>query len=307
MSPKVAVIILNWKQPEITSKTVDSFLKINPPDFDFHLYIINNNTSDESYTFLSSKYFRNPKVSIHNTGANLGYAQGNNFGLKLASQQKYQYYLLSNNDILVKPDFLEILLKQAKKLPQAGMVGPKIYFAPGYEYHHSRYTKSEIGKVIWSAGGSIDWKNIESSNIGIDQVDNGQFSQIIQPDFLSGCCLLISQKVIETVGLLDKNYFMYLEDVDYSLKVKQAGFKIYFVPDSVIWHMNSGSSKPGSDIHNYFLTRNRLIFALKYASFRIKLAVLKQSLFVLLTDPSIWRRRAVLDFIFLKNGKGSWQ
>jgi GT2 family glycosyltransferase len=103
-------------------------------------------SSDESYTFLSSKYFKNPKVSIHNTGANLGFAQGNNFGLKLASQKKYQYYLLSNNDILVKPDFLEILLEQAKKLSEVGMLGPKIYFAPGYEYHHSRYTKSKLAK-----------------------------------------------------------------------------------------------------------------------------------------------------------------
>jgi len=105
---------------------------------------------------------------------------------------------------------------------------------------------------------------------------------------------------------LDDSYFMYLEDADYCQRAKSAGFGLIYYPKSVIWHLNSGSSSAGSALHDYFLTRNRLIFGYKYASLRTKLALARQSLKILFTSPSSWQKQAVKDF-YLKNlGKGSW-
>ncbi len=304
--PRIAIIIVNWKQPDLTIKTIKSIQQIKASNFSFQIFLINNNQADESYKRFISEYKNDKNIQIINTGANLGFSGGNNYGLKLAQKQDFDYYLLANNDIEVKSDFLFELLKFQQSKPKPCLLSPKIYFAPGYEYKKD-YSASQLGKVIWSYGGNIDWKNVEASNFGIDQVDTGQFSSPLQPDFNSGCCLLIPKQILQTVGYLDDSYFMYLEDVDYSVRTVKAGFELYVLPNSIIWHLNSGSSKAASDIHNYFLTRNRLIFAFKYATFRIKMAVLRQSLQVLFSDPSKWRRQAVIDFLLHKLGKGTWQ
>ena len=101
---------------------------------------------------------------------------------------------------------------------------------------------------------------------------------------------------------------MYLEDADFCQRAKKAGFKLAYVPEAKIWHINSGSSKTGGDLQNYFLTRNRLLFGFRYAKLKTKLALNKESI-IQLFNPSIskWQKIAIRDFYFNKLGKGSWQ
>ena len=101
---------------------------------------------------------------------------------------------------------------------------------------------------------------------------------------------------------------MYLEDADFCQRAKKAGFKLAYVPEAKIWHINSGSSKTGGDLQNYFLTRNRLLFGFRYAKLKTKLALIKESI-IQLFNPSIskWQKIAIRDFYFNKLGKGSWQ
>jgi len=302
---QVAIITLNWNRPQLTTDTVDSLLKIKTSNFSYKIFITDNGSGDQSLAIFHQKYKNNQKVKIIATGSNLGYVSGNNFAIKKALDKNFDFILVCNNDILVKPDFVEELVKTAKNYPNA-ILGPKIYFAKGYEFHKDRYTKSQLGKVIWSVGGQVDWPNILGSNIAVDQVDIGQFDKISTDlDFISGCCLFVPRKIFKKIGLFDSHYFMYLEDVDFCQRALRTGFQLVCQPKSVIWHLNAGSSGSGSQLQNYFFTRNRLYFAHKYASLRAQFALLRQSLGFLFQKDK-WKRQAVLDYFLGKMGIGSW-
>lgn len=306
MTPKIALIILNWKQPELTFDTISSIFKCQSQGFDYHIFLVDNGSPDDSLIQFKDKYGKNKKVTILETKQNLGYAGGNNYGLKVAVKKRFDYYLVANNDILVAPDFLQKLFNESQKYPNA-ILTPKIYFAPGYEYHKDRYSKNDIGKVIWAVGSQIDWNNVYGTNIGIDEVDHGQYDQT-QPkiDFISGCCFLVSHRILKKIGIFDEKFYLYMEDSDLTLRAFRAGFELRLVPQSVIWHCNSGSSKPGSFLQDYFITRNRLLFGFRYASLRTKFALFRESIRFLFTG-SPWRKRGVLDFYIGRFGKGSWQ
>lgn len=303
---KTAILVLNWNQPDLTVNSVESILKINFRQIDYQIILIDNGSSDNSLTIFRDHYHSHPKVKIITTNSNLGFAGGNNFGIDYALKNNFDYVLIINNDVLVDPDFLINLLRHTKDYD---ILGPKIYFAPGFEFHRQRYTKKDRGRVIWSAGGQIDWRNIYGSHIGVDEVDSGQFDDINNKvDFLTGCCLLVKSSVFRQIGLLDQKYFMYLEDADFCRRAKLAGFNLAYIPSSKIWHVNAGSSGSGGDLHNYFLSRNRLLFGFRYASFRTKLALIKESI-IKLFDPKVakWQKIGITDFYLKKFSKGSWQ
>lgn len=306
MVKKIALIILNWNQPQLTIETIDSIFHCTKKGFNYHLFLIDNGSSDSSLSQFEKIYKKNDNVSILESGKNLGYAGGNNYGLRKALKKDFDYYLIANNDIIVAPDFLQKLFDDIQKYPNS-ILTPKIYFAPGYEFHKDRYQKNEIGKVIWGVGSQIDWKNIYGSNIGIDEVDHGQYDQS-QPkiDFISGCCFLVSKDVLNKIGVFDERYYLYMEDSDLTTRAIKFGYHLRLVPESIIWHRNSASSKPGSSLQDYFITRNRLLFGFSYASFRTKFALFRESIKFLITGSS-WRKKGVLDFYLGRFGKGSWK
>lgn len=306
MVKSVAIVILNWNQPDLTIDTISSFLKISSKKFSYHLYLVDNASTDNSSQKFFDQYKNNHKITLLKTKSNLGYAGGNNFAIKKALLINYDYVLIANNDILVSADFLEKLVETGQKNPSS-VLFPKIYFAPGYEYHQDRYQKKELGRVIWALGGKIDWNNVYASNIAIDEVDRGQFDhKDLKIDFISGCCLLVPSSAFKKIGLFDSKYFLYLEDVDFSQRAKKFGYKLHLVPDSIIWHLNSASSRPNSHLQNYFITRNRLLFGYKYAPIKTKFALFRESIRFLFSKD-YWRRRAVFDYYLGRLGKGSWQ
>ncbi len=216
------------------------------------------------------------------TYKNLGYAGGNNLGIKKALKDKADFIFLINNDTILDQKILIELIKASSLNKEIGILAPKIYFAPGYEFHQERYQKKDKGKVIWYAGGLIDWQNIIAFHRGVDEVESGQYDFSCPTDFASGCAMLIKKEVFRKVGFFDERYFLYLEDVDFCLKAQRKGFKIIFVPQAKLWHANAGSSQVGGPLHDYYLTRNRLLFGFKYARFRTKMALIRESLRILL-------------------------
>lgn len=302
---RIAILILNWKQPKLSIQTVDSYLKTKHENFKYKIFLIDNGSKDGSYKNLKSYYKNNPKVELSKNNTNIGYVPG--FNKEIKKRLNYDYVLVSNNDILVDPFFLEKLIAEAQQ-SRADILGPKIYFAPGYEFHKQRYTPKEIGKVIWFAGGVMDWKNIIGSNIGVDEVDCGQHDQIkTNIDFITGCCMLVKSEVFKKIGFFDKNYYMYLEDVDFCQRAIKSGFTLAYVPEAIIWHVNSGSSSSGSLLQDYFISRNRLIFSMKYANIRAKFALIRESIKIIFTSKSFWKKQAMFDFYLRKWGKGSWK
>lgn len=244
------------------------------------------------------------EIVIDNSRVNLGFTGGNNQGIRQALKWGADAVWLLNDDVKVDRDALSELEKSVDD-GDVGIVVPKIYFYPGFEFHKDRYSKKELGKVIWYAGGEIDWKNCIGKHRGVDEVDTGQFDKQMETEFATGCSMLIKKEAIEQVGLLNEKYFMYLEDLDYSLRLKRCGFKIIYQPKALIWHKNAQSSGVGDDLHDYFFTRNRLLFGMTYAPLRTKFALIRES-GRLIAGGSKWQKQGVIDFYLRRFGIGSW-
>ena len=183
---------------------------------------------------------------------------------------------------------------------------PKIYFAKGHEFHKSRYTEEEKGKVIWYVGGVLDWRNVIGRHRGVDEVDVGQYEKVENTEFATGCCMMIRKEVFKRIGLFDEKYFLYYEDADFSIKAKHAGYKIVYSPKAYLWHINAGSAGgSGSALQDYYTTRNRMIFGMRHAPLRSKISLIRESISLFLTGRD-WQRVGIRDFYFSRFGKASF-
>ena len=303
-TPKVAVIVVNWNRKDDTVECLKSLSRVSTFGFELMTVVVDNGSTDGSLDALSK--ITNFSFRVISLKENTGFVGGNNVGIKAALEEGADYLLLLNNDTLVDRGLIKELVKTAEKVKDPGVFVPKIYFAPGFEFHKDRYPKFIQGRVIWFAGGVIDWDNVYGSNFGVDDVDRGQFDEEKETDFATGCALFTSRKVLEKVGLLNEKYFAYLEDLEFSLRAKAAGFKIVYVPTGYLWHKVAQSSAIGSSLNDYFLTRNRLDLGLRNAPLRTKIALFRESIKLLLIGRK-WQKIGVRDFYLRKWGKGSWK
>jgi GT2 family glycosyltransferase len=307
----ISVVILNWNRKKDTLNCLESLQKAKC-EFELEIIVVDNASSDGSVSEIK-KFFRQRskrgkifRGEIIKNKENLGFCKGNNIGIDHALNHGADFVLLLNNDTFVEKDFLVNLIGTAFKHPKGGVFSPKIYFAPGYEFKKEIYKDKDVGKVIWYAGGDLDWKNVYGTNCGVDNVDHGQFDKVKQTDFATGACMLLRKEVLRDVGSLDKKYFMYFEDADLSIRAKRKGWGVIFVPDAKIWHKVSQSSGIGGPLNDYFITRNRLLFGIRYASLRTRFALYRESL-RLLKSGRKWQKKGVVDFYFGKFEKGSWR
>lgn len=294
----VSIVIVNWNGINDTCIALDSIHKLRTQKLHIDTYVVDNGSTNDSVVILKRNY---PWVHLIEAGKNLGFTGGNNVGIRAALDNGADFVWLLNNDTYVDPD--AACLVDAFHDPNVGVAGSKIYFAKGHEYHKARYAMSERGKVLWYAGGVIDWSNMYASHRGVDEVDHGQYDRHDVTEFVTGCSMMIKRSVFEHIGMLDDAYYLYLEDVDFSLRAKNAGFKLMYYPKSIIWHVNAGSSGgPGNPIHEYYQTRNRLLAGIRYAPIRTKVALIKESLRFLFFG-SVIKRKAVLDAVLGRWGK----
>jgi len=305
MKKKVTTIVLNWNGWKDTISCLESLSLVDTSSFDLEVLVVDNASNDDSIHKLE-EYKKKFDFKLIQNPSNLGFAEGNNVGLRYAISKGFDYAMVLNNDTLVDRKIFSHLLFAFEDNGGVGVVSPKIYFAKGFEFHKGRYSNSDLGKVIWYAGGKVDWNNVMGINLGVDEVDQGQFEEIKEVDFATGCSSIFSVPVLKKVGLYDKRYFMYFEDVDLSLRIKKAGYKVLFQPKGIVWHKVAQSSNIGSDLNDYFISRNRLLFGLKYAQLRTKIALFRESLRFLLRGRK-WQKIGVRDFYLGKFGKGSWK
>jgi len=296
---KTAVIILHYKNPADTLDCLRSLIDHEFLKDPFQIYVVLN-----SYErgFSESIKFKFINVKVLENYENGGFAQGNNKGIRRALADGNVYFILLNNDTKASSQAIRKMIKVAQKNETVGLISPKIYFERGYEFHKERYDDNEKGKVIWYGGGKIDWKNIYASHENVDEVDKNQHEEARETDFATGCCMLLKKKTIDKAGFLDEKYFLYFEDVDYSLRVKKTGLEVFYNPNVSIYNKNAGSTgKPGSSLQIYYQTRNRLYFGMKYASLHTKLSLFKESLTFLLKKGL--EKQAVLDYYLGRMGK----
>lgn len=297
---KIFISILNFNGRNNTADCLKSLSSIKKDGLDVQILIVDNASSEK----LELPDLPNLNTRIIYNKKNLGFSGGHNVGIKYALENYADYVLILNNDTIVDENLIVELVKSSAT---AGIVAPKIYFAKGYEYHKDRYNEKDLGKVIWFAGGEMDWKNILAKHRGVDEVDHGQFDKVQSTEFASGCCMLVKREIFEKVGLFDEKYFLYFEDNDLCQRSKHSKVTILYNPKAVLWHKNAGSAGgSGSELQDYYITRNRLLFGLKFASFRSKVSLIRESL-RLLGSGRYWQKRGIADFYLGKFGRGSYE
>jgi len=264
MVSKVLIIVLNWNGYSDTTECVKSLQEITYPEYE--ILLVDNGSTDGSEKILREKF---PKLSLIQTGENLGYAQGNNIGIQYALDKGAEYIVLINNDTIVDPEFVTELVQVAVKDPLIGILSSKIYF-----YKNPN--------VLWFAGATFNLKTGWSKHKGYNERDTGQHDEIKEIDRACGCAMMVSKKVCKAVGLMNPDYFCYGEEVDWSIRAKKAGFKVAFVPKSKVWHKVSGSTggaKSGNYI--YYALRNTLKCLNDNEPYKYKMQNLIREVFVI--------------------------
>jgi GT2 family glycosyltransferase len=248
--PKIAIIILNWNGKEDTIECLESLKQITYPNYE--ILIVDNHSTDGSVECFRERY---PDVEILENEKNLGYAEGNNVGIRKVMERGVDYVLLLNDDTVVDKEFLGELVKAAQSDLKVGFAGPKVYY---YDYKGRK-------DVIHSAGAKIDIRRGYAPPIGANELDIGQYDILNKADYLEGACMLIKRNVIRDIGLLNTKYFMYWEETDWCVRAREKGYNVIYVPKARIWHKISASSNLK---YIYYINRNMLWFLKKHASMR---------------------------------------
>lgn len=298
---KVTLIIVNFNGCADTLECLDSIKKAHlTKEIQLDIVVVDNASADDSVEKIRKQF---PSVHIIIKNENTGFAEGNNSGITYALKRDADYVLLLNNDTYVAEDFITRLTDGAKKNSRGGIFVPKIYFAPGCETFEERYKSTELGKVIWYAGGLIDWENMLASHRGVDEVDIGQYDEVIKTAYATGCAMLIKKEVFDTVGFFDRRLYLYYEDLDFCRRAQKKGYDTFYIPQARMWHKNAKTAGgSGSDLQAYYITRNRLLVGMRYAPLRTKLALMREAMNLIMYGTWI-QRQAVGDFIRKKYGK----
>ncbi|MEK7570648.1 MAG: glycosyltransferase family 2 protein [Patescibacteria group bacterium] len=299
---KIAIVTVNYNTADETKKLLVSLEKIKKDTISLEVIVVDNGSKER--LVLDPKDF-SYQLQLLYSEENTGFTGGYNRGIRQALVDGAEYLLLINNDTIVDPLVLTKLLEPFETDKKIGITVPKIYFARGHEFHKGRYTEKDLGRVFWYAGGAMDWDHVMSRHRGVDEVDHGQYDVTEQTGFATGCCLLVKREVFKKAGLFADNYFLYFEDADFTQRVKQLDYDILYVPAAIIWHSNAGSSGSGGELHDYFLTRNRMLFGMKYAPLRTKIALVRESI-RLLNQGRPFQKKGIQDFYLRKFGKGSF-
>ena len=247
LNKKIAIIIVNWKQYELTINCLLSIKKLEYKNW--KVILVDNESNFEKINKIKSDF---NKVEVIESKENLGFASANNIGIKYAIKNKFEYVMLLNNDTEVNKKFLSPLLNSFQNDNSLGAVQPLIM---------NYYNRAKI----WNAGGYLN------NFFGFPYTNKKLNNKNQQIDWITGCCIILRTTVIKKVGLMDEDFFAYYEDVDWSLRIKKLGYKLGVVESSVIFHHGTKSSNDSnlegnlSPFVHYLNIRNHIYLVKKHS------------------------------------------
>lgn len=249
ISPMVTVIILNWNGKVDTLECLASVVQLDYPNY--KIVVVDNGSTDGSVDAISKQY---PEIIVLQTGANLGYAGGNNVGIRWALKHDADFVLVLNNDTIVGKDMLSHLVKVGLLDDRIGLLGPTNYYYGD-------------PSVIWATGAMLErYPKAGYKILGDGDVDSS-WKVATQVDALVGSAMLIKSSVFNRIDLFDEKFFLCWEEYDFSARANNAAYKCYFVPKAKIWHkVGSTLGAVESPLRSYFNTRNRLLWAKNHLS-----------------------------------------
>ncbi len=240
---EVGVVGVNWKQPSLTAECVRSIEKSE--NARISVIVVDNGSGDDSLKLLKENC---PRALLLENEHNLGYAGGCNRGIQEALRQGCAFVFLLNNDAVVAPNTVALLLEHMEGKPDIGICGPMIMW-------HDRQGLIQI------LGARFSPKTGLFHAVGVNEKDVGQYKGPIEFDMVSGCALMIRREVFERIGQFDERFFCYFEEADLCFRARKAGYKVIAVPQSKVFHKNAFSSGGASSPSRiYYSVRNHLLF-----------------------------------------------
>ena len=234
---KLSIITVNYNGLNDTCALIDSI----PFNEDMEVIVVDNGSRENEASMLQTRY---PHIKAIRSDMNLGFAGGNNLGMKVAIG-KYLY--LINNDTVFKYFNPQTLIKRLEASPKIGMVCPKILFA---------WDNNPIQFAGYTPLSAITVRN---RAIGFGEEDKGQYDTPHQTPYAHGAAMLLKREIIDKVGLMPECFFLYYEELDWSMVITRAGYEIWYEPASTIYHKESQSTGQDSPLRTYYITRNRLL------------------------------------------------
>ena len=238
---QISITTINYNGLKDTCELIET---LPLEDESLEVIVVDNASNNDEASIIEQRY---PRVKVIRSTQNLGFAGGNNLGIK-AAQGKYLFFI--NNDTIFRHQTSDIrhLITRLESSPKIGMVCPKIRFAWG---------DNPIQFAGYSPLSRITMRN---HAIGCGEPDNGQYDTPHPTPYAHGAAMMVKREVIERAGLMPECYFLYYEELDWSMMIRRAGYDIWYEPACTIYHKESQTTGQNSPLRTYFLTRNRLLF-----------------------------------------------
>ncbi len=238
---QISIITINYNGLRDTSELIKT---LPLEDDSIEVIVVDNASKEDEATIIEQRY---PQVKVIRSKENLGFAGGNNLGIK-ASHGKYLFFI--NNDTLLRPQpsDLRLLINRLESSPKIGAVCPKIRFAWGDNpIQFAGYTP--LSKIT-----------MRNHAIGCGESDHGQYDTAHLTPYAHGAAMMVKREAIAKAGLMPECYFLYYEELDWSMMIRRAGYDIWYEPTVTVYHKESQTTGQESPLRTYYITRNRLLF-----------------------------------------------
>jgi hypothetical protein len=254
-APYVAVIILHFKGAKVLADCLESVWKSDYDNFD--VILVDNGSTDGSIQFAEVKYkslIESGRLTILRSSKNLGFVKGNNLALRyVLSMNRHKYVVLLNDDTIVDPNWLKGLVKVAEKDPAIGALQPKL----------RSLRKPSFFEYNGACGGMLDIYGVPFCRgriFDLEEEDRGQYDKMAEVFWASGAAMFLRVEALREAGLLDEIFYAHMEEIDLSWRLKRLGYKIFCVPNSVVYHIG-GTTRLKDKF--FFKNRNNIIVLIK--------------------------------------------
>ena len=248
MNIELSIITVNYNGLKDTCALIDT---IPFDEYSLEVIVVDNASKEDEASVIAERY---PQVKVIRSDKNLGFAGGNNLGIK-AAQGKYLFFI-NNDTVLFRGEKQEVrdkkilqpLIDRLESSDTIGMVCPKIRFA---------WDDAPIQFAGYTPLTTITMRN---RSIGFGEKDNGQYDTSHPTPYAHGAAMMVKREAVERAGMMPENYFLYYEELDWSMMIRRAGYEIWYEPAVTIYHKESQTTGQNSPLRTYYITRNRLLF-----------------------------------------------
>jgi len=260
---ELSIITVNYNGLNDTCALIDSI----PFNEDMEVIVVDNGSRENEASMLQTRY---PHIKAIRSDQNLGFAGGNNLGIKVA---KGKYLYLINNDTVFKYFNPQAIIKRLESSPKIGMVCPKIRF------------DWDNNPIQFAGYTPLSTITVRNRAIGFGEEDKGQYDTPHQTPYAHGAAMMLKREIIDQVGFMPECYFLYYEELDWSMMINRAGYEIWYDPASTIYHKESQSTGQNSPLRTYYITRNRLLLVKRnYTGMKKCLAYIYLQMIVAIRD-----------------------